>query len=434
MEFQKRSDGVSKAGFVYPLMSFSNPWFLAALTGIVGWFHLKLAADFLNLSRLGQTLPESLKGLMSDEERALAAEYHVATTKLDVWEDAVRLGLMIAFWCFGGFGWLDGIVMSIGLGSIGSGLVLISVVALLGMMVSLPFEAWSTFKIEAAFGFNKTTAGTFIADLVKSLLLVALLGLPLLALVLWLFETTRWAAALAWLTVALFGLLMTWIAPRFLMPLFLKFTPMPDSDLRRAIMALAEKLAFPVAGIFTVDGSRRSKKANAFFAGFGKTRRIALFDTLLEGHTQEEIVAVLAHEIGHAKLGHVPKLIGADLLQSALMFGLLHYAVHDERLFAAFGLMYPSTAMGLVLFSIVYGAWSKVLDPLFSALSRKHEFEADAFARESVGSPQPLMTALKKLSKDHLAHLTPHPLYVWLHYSHPPVGERLEMLSQSRTQ
>jgi STE24 endopeptidase len=300
---------------------------------------------------------------------------------------------------------------------------------LTSMMLRLPFELWSTFKVEAEFGFNKTTLGTFIADKLKALLLGALLGLPLLALVLWLFESTRWAALWAWLAVGLFGLLMTWIAPRFLMPLFLKFTPMEDGPLRRAIMALAEKLSFPVAGIFTVDGSRRSTKANAFFAGFGRTRRIALFDTLLEGHTQEEIVAVLAHEIGHAKLGHVPRMIAADLAQSALMFGLLHIALHDTRLFAAFGVAYPSVGIGLVLFSMIYGAWSHLIDPLFQALSRKHEFEADAFARESMGSAGPLASALKKLSKEHLAHLTPHPLYVWLHHSHPPVGQRLAALA-----
>ncbi len=411
-------------------MTFSNPWFTIALIGIIGWFHLKLVADLLNMSRLGAELPDSLKNLLSDEEKARATEYHVASTKLDVLQDATMLGLTLLFWWTGGFGWLDRSVTSVGMGSIGTGLLLICCLMLIQTLANLPFELWSTFKVEAEFGFNKTTPGTFVADKVKALVLGAVLGLPLLALVLWLFESTPWAAALAWLVVAMFGLLMTWIAPRFLMPIFLKFTPLEDGGLRQAIMALAEKLAFPVAGIFVVDGSRRSSKANAFFAGFGKSRRIALFDTLLEGHTQEEIVAVLAHEVGHAKLGHVPRMIAADLAQSALMFGLLHLALHDDRLFSAFGVMYPSTGMGLALFSIVYGAWSHLIDPLFQALSRKHEFEADAFAKASVGSPQPLMTALMKLSKDHLAHLTPHPFYVWLHFSHPPVAQRLAALER----
>ena len=410
-------------------MTLSNPWFLAAIVGILGWFHIKLLADLLNLSRLSKEVPEPMKDLVTPEDMEKTAEYHIASTKFSLLREAMMLALLLAFWFAGGFGWLDRWSMGFGLDSIGTGLVLLSALALGNMLISLPFEAWDTFKIEAEFGFNKTTPGTFISDNVKGVILSAVLGLPILAAVLWLLENLPYGFAWAWLAVALFGMFTSWIAPRLIMPMFMKFTPMEDSPLRQAISAPGEKLKFPVQDISIVDGSRRSTKANAFFTGFGKTKRIALFDTLIANHTQDEIVAVLAHEIGHNKLKHVPQQMALGLGMTALMFTLLHFALQDHRLFSAFGVMYPSTAMGLVLFSLVYGPWSNALDPFVQGLSRKHEYQADRFARESVGSAEPMASALKKLSKDHKAHLTPHPFYVWLHYSHPTTLERLVALS-----
>lgn len=411
-------------------MTLSNPWFLLATIGILGWFHVKLAAEFLNLSRLSREVPEPLRDLVTAEDQEKTIEYHVASGRLDILQDAIMLGLFIVFWWARGFQHLDAWSASFGMGSIGTGLLLTCALFVLQSLVSLPFAWWSTFKVEAAFGFNKTTPLTFIADRIKGLVLGALLGLPLLALILWLFEHVPYAALWAWVATSAGGLLMSWLSPRLIAPLFLKFTPLDDGPLRTAIMAMAEKLQFPVGDISVVDGSRRSTKANAFFTGFGRTRRIALFDTLLTSHTEEGIVGVLAHEIGHAKLGHVPKQIAVGLAQSALMFGLLHFALRDERLFSAFGVMYPSTAMGLILFSLVYGPWSHLLDASSQYLTRKHEFEADRFAAESTGSAAPLMDALKKLSRDHHAHLTPHPFYVKLHYSHPPLLERLRALEK----
>lgn len=412
-------------------MTFSNPWFLAALIGTLGWFHLKLVADVLNLSRLSKEVPEPMRGLVTEEDQERSIEYQLASTKLAVIEDSVMLALTLGFWWAGGFGWLDRAAMPLNIGTVWAGLVLLAVIGAAQMVISLPFEIWRTFGVETEFGFNKTTPGTFIMDRIKGLVLTALLGLPLMALILWFFEWSPYAALWSWLAVSGFGLLMSWLSPRLLMPLFMKFTPMPDGELRTAIFDLARKLDFPVGDISIVDGSRRSSKANAFFAGFGKTRRIALFDTLINGHTNEEIVAVLAHEIGHAKLKHVPQQIILGLLMSGLMFGLLHFALKDERLFHAFGVMYPTTAMGMVLFMLVYRPWSNLFDPLVQGLSRKHEFQADRFAREAVGGHEPLSAGLKKLSKDHLAHLTPHPFYVWLHYSHPPMLERLNALESA---
>ena len=411
-------------------MQLSNPWFLATLIGVLGWFHVELLAELLNLSRLGKEVPEPLRDLVTDKDLERTMEYHVTATKLDVIQDSAMLAVFLVFWWLGGFQRLDAWTISFGLGSIGTGLLLLSVLVLLQSLLGLPFALWSTFKVEAEFGFNKTTLGTFFADRIKGLSLGAVLGLPLLAVILWLFEHVPYAALWAWILTSAGGLLMSWLSPRLIAPLFLKFTPLEDGALRRAIMTLADKLQFPVGDISIVDGSRRSTKANAFFTGFGSTRRIALFDTLLTTQTEDGIVGVLAHEIGHAKLRHVPQQIAVGLAQSALMFGLLHFALQDARLFSAFGVMYPSPAMGLVLFSLVYGPWSHLLDAPLQGLTRKHEFEADRFAALSTGSPAPLMEALKKLSRDHLSHLTPHPFYVKLHYSHPPLLERLKALAE----
>ncbi len=410
----------------------SSPWFLVTAIGVIGWFHVKLVADFLNLSRLSQEVPEPLRDSISKEDQARAIEYQTAHAKVGIIQDSVRLGVFLAFWWCGGFQWLDVMTEGFGAGPVGTGLILIAVLFALQSLLGLPFEIWNTFGVEAAFGFNKTTPATFILDRLKGLVLGAVLGLPLLAVVLWLFERTPYAALWAWVVVSAAGLLISWLAPRLIAPLFLKFTPLQEGPLRRSIMAMAEKLRFPVGDISIVDGSRRSTKANAFFTGFGNQKRIALFDTLLDGYTEEGIVGVLAHEIGHCKLKHVPKQIAVGLAQSALMFGLLHLALHSEGLYTAFGVRYPSVAMGLVLFSIVYSPWSHLLDAPQQALTRKHEFEADRFAAESTGSAEPLMASLKKLTRDHLSHLTPHPFYVKLHYSHPPLLERLKALAAVR--
>jgi STE24 endopeptidase len=410
-------------------MQLDNPWFLMALLGVIGWFHVKLLAEVLNLKRVPLAVPGALRNVVTDEDLSRARDYQVDNSKMAVMTDAVRLAVLLGFWWLGGFAWLHSWVQSLGLGEITFGVVLLGTLYLLGLLISLPFTWYDTFHIEAKYGLNRTTPGTFISDQVKSLLLLCVLGGPLLALVLWLLKNVEGAMAWAWLTTVLFGLLMTWIAPRFLMPLFLKFTPLEPGSLREGIFELGSKLQFPLQEIYVVDGSRRSSKANAFFTGIGKNRRIALFDTLIETHDEKEILAVLAHEIGHAKLGHVPKMMIVGMLQSAALFAALHLALKDVRLYEAFGVREVVPALGLALFMLIWQPWSVLLELLDGTLSRKHEFEADAFARQAVGTGETLVSALKKLSRDHLAHLTPHPFYVALHHSHPPVLQRIEQLT-----
>ena len=411
-------------------MTFSNPWFFLALVAVLGLFHLDLIATLLNLSALRPQPPERLRSIVSDADHARTLDYARVSAKFDVLESSVSLGLMLGFWWAGGFGWLDALIRGWHLSPPGSGLAVVGVVYLLQSVASLPFDVYDTFVIEKQFGFNKTTPGTFIADRIKGLVLAALIGGPLVALLLRLFETSALAPLYAWLVVSAVSLLLSFLAPRLIMPLFYKFRPLDDAQLRDQIAALSQRLDFPVADVSVIDGSRRSTKANAFFTGFGRTKRIALFDTLLANHSHEEILAVLAHEIGHFKRRHVPKQIALSLVLSAIMFTLLHLALRDPRLCAAFGVGMPSVAWGFVFFGIIYRPLSTALGLISGHLSRKYEFEADAFAKEAMRSAAPMAEALTKLSRDHLSNPTPHPFYVFLNHSHPPVIERLAALER----
>lgn len=408
-------------------MTFANPWFIAALVGVLGVFHLEIIAAFLNLAQFRHALPQRLKEIFSAETVQKAGEYASQSAKLDLLRSTVSVAVLIAFWWIGGFGWLERWSAAWGWSEIKTGVGVIGLLLLVQNVLSLPFDAWDTFKIEAEYGFNRTTPGTFIKDRLKGLLLTALLGGPLLALILWFFQTQTNAVLYTWLTVAGFSIVMAWVSPRLLMPLFLKFQPLADGQLREALLALAARLKFPVVDVSVVDGSRRSSKANAFLSGFGKNKRIALFDTLIEKHSQAELEAILAHEIGHHKCRHVPQQLVLGLLESGLMFYLLHAALQSPAFFHAFGVSSMPLGIGLVLFSIIYQPLSLLLGLAGSALSRRHEFQADAFAKAACGA-EPLMAGLKKLSLDHLTHPNPHALTVWLHYSHPPIGQRLAAL------
>lgn len=411
-------------------MSFSNPWFIAALIGVIGVFHLEFIATLLNLARLGRAIPDSLSEVFSEETRAKLVDYIRDSKRVSFTRDVTMLGLLIVFWWSGGFGWLQGWAEAQGRGPVATGVFVIGLILLVQTWLGLPFEIWDTFGVEARYGFNKTTVGTFISDHFKSLALMAAIGLPVASVIVWFFQTQELAALYAWLFIAGFSILMTWLSPRVFMPLYLKFQPMKDGELREAIFDLAKKLDFPVKEVSVVDGSRRSTKANAFFAGFGKTRRIALYDTLLESHSKEEIVAILAHEIGHNKCRHVPGMIALSLAEMGLMLALMSWALKSPQFFAAFGVQGTPVGMGLVLFGMIYKPLGILTGLLGLAMSRKHEYEADAFAAKAVGSAQPLVEGLKRLSRDHLAHPQPHPLAVWLHYSHPPLIERLRALQR----
>ncbi|MEE8523160.1 MAG: M48 family metallopeptidase, partial [Thermoanaerobaculia bacterium] len=296
-------------------------------------------------------------------------------------------------------------------------------------LLGLPFQIFSTFVLEEHFGFNRTTGRIFAIDLVKSLILTVVLGGPLVAAVLWLFERAGNAAWLyCWMVSSVFLLVLIVAFPRWIMPLFNRFEPLGEGELRDAISAYAENTGFALADVFVIDGSRRSSRSNAFFTGFGRTKRIALYDTLVENHSVKELVAILAHEVGHYAKGHIKKGLILSILHNGLVFFLLSIVLDHRGLFEAFKMQHMSIYAGLVFFALLYSPVELILSLFLNLMARKHEFEADRFAAETTGTPAAMISALKKLSADNLSNLTPHPFYVFLNHSHPPLSQRVAAL------
>ncbi len=399
------------------------------LSSLVLVFAAQRTADLLNLTRLRGEAPEEFKDVFDGEKYAKALDYARARLKFSMVTSSFDLVVTLVFWFAGGFPAWDRLTRSFGRGEIATGLIYIGGLFYAQDLISLPFDLYSTFVLEQRFGFNRTSPSTFVLDKMKGWALTAVLGGALLAAVLAFFG---WAGGTAWLwawgATAFFGLLLQFIAPTWILPLFNKFTPLPDGELRTAIFDLARRVEYPLTNIFVMDGSKRSSKTNAFFTGFGKNKRIALFDTLVQQHTVPELTGVMAHEIGHYKEKHV--LLGAclSILQQGLMFFLLSLFVREPGLFQAFGLSVPSVPAGLVLFGMLYAPLSFFLGIGLHALSRRHEFQADRYALRVMKDPGPMVAALKKLSAANLSQLTPHPFYVALHYTHPPLPARISAL------
>jgi len=391
----------------------------------------------LNLKALQPNLPKKFKGVFDEEKYRKSQLYTAAGERFGIIESIVPLSVMIGFWFAGGFNLLDQWVRQLGLNATLSGSVFIIILLAAQYLISLPFSIYSTFSIEEKFGFNKTTPKTFIVDQVKTLILGALLGFPILMLVLWIFNSEPMAWLWAWLSLTAIQLLITYLAPTYIMPLFNKFTPMEDGELKTAIEKMAAKCDFPLTELYIMDGSKRSSKSNAFFTGFGKNKKIALFDTLIENQTTDELVGVLAHEIGHFKCKHIVKRLLTGVITTAVIFFLLGLATDKsgpfaEPLFKAFYIQPENISVhaGLVFFMILFTPVSRILSIFGNISSRKHEFEADAYASDVQETPEHLISALKKLSSDNLVNLTPHPLPVFLNYSHPPMLQRLDALEK----
>lgn len=301
---------------------------------------------------------------------------------------------------------------------------LIATVLLLGIP-NLPLSWWEQFRLEARFGFNKSTLGLWISDKVKGALLGIAIGWPLLAALLSLVSV---AGPLWWLwgfgLIFTFQILMLVLYPKLILPLFNKLTPLPEGDLRDRLMALGNRTGFKAKAIEVIDGSKRSAHSNAYFTGFGRFRRIVLFDTLIQQLSAEELEAVLAHEVGHYRCGHIPKLVAMSALMLLGGLGAIAWLASSGWFNSAFGFAPNDTAASVLLFGLLSGAATFWLTPLSNALSRKHEYEADAFAREAMGGPGPLVGALRKLAQKNLSNLTPHPLFSAFYYSHPTLVER----------
>ncbi len=411
-----------------------NVYGLVILFALLFTYAVNLIADLLNLGALSRDLPGEFQGVYDAEKYRRSQEYSGTRLKFGIVFSSYELLKILLFWHFGGFNFLDEWVRGFGWMDIPAGLFYVGVLLAANELSNLPFEIYSTFVIEQHFGFNKTSPSTFFFDRLKTYALTALFGGLALAAV---FYFLSWAGEASWLWVwgvgTLFLLLIQFIAPTWIMPLFNKFTPLGEGELKSAIMDYAKSVGFPLKGIFVIDGSRRSTKTNAFFTGFGENKRIALFDTLIAKHSITEMVAILAHEIGHYKMRHIYKSIFLTVAQLGLLSYLLGIFIHEPGLFAAFGMAHLSAYAGIIFFSMLYTPISFFIAILLQMYSRHNEFEADRYSVSTYNQPEALARALKTLSVSNLSNLTPHPLYAFLKYTHPPVMERLKAISDLQT-
>lgn len=408
-----------------------NIYAIIIVSFLILHFVVELVAEILNLGSLGTGLPEEFRDVFDADKYEKSQCYTRTRTKFGLVSSTFDLAVLLLFWWAGGFNWLDLLARGWGFGPVMTGLFFMGILFVAKLLLSLPFSIYSTFVIEERFGFNKTTAGVFAADQLKAVLLSLVLGTPMLAAVLYLFELGGNLAWLyCWIIAALFILVVQFIAPTWIMPLFNKFTPLEEGELRISIMEFAARVKFDLENIFVMDGSKRSSKSNAFFTGFGRHKRIALFDTLIDQHSVPELVAVLAHEIGHYKKQHILQSLVISIVHMGVIFYLLSFFLTSQGLFDAFGMEHMSIYGGLIFFSLLFAPVDTVLSFLLQALSRKNEYEADRFAATHLHESDSMINALKKLSATNLSNLTPHPFYVMLHYSHPPLLRRLEALRQ----
>lgn len=400
------------------------------ITLLAEWL-IALIADICNLKAVRVQLPAEFGDVYDAERYRTAQQYLKVRTRFGWIVALFDLALLLLMWFSTGFAVMDQWVRSWQWHPVVSGVAYLGILMLAKAIVGLPFHYWATFVIEARFGFNQTDFPTWVKDKLKALLLGLLLGIPLLVAVLSFFE---YAGAMAWLygwaAATGFVLIVQLVAPTWILPLFNRFEPLPDGDLKTAIFDYARRVDFAVDRIFVMDGSRRSTKANAFFTGFGKRRRIVLFDTLIENHGIDELVAILAHEVGHFKKKHVLQMLALGILQMGVMFFLLSLFIRLPALFEAFFVPNPSVYAGLVFFGLLYRPMDFFLGLGLQALSRHNEFDADRFAGQTAPRPRALADALKKLSAHNLGNLFPHPFYVMLHDSHPPVIQRLRALKE----
>ncbi|RJP87651.1 MAG: M48 family peptidase [Desulfobacteraceae bacterium] len=400
------------------------------LFAVLGDFLLHMTADLLNLKRLSRYLPEQFQDLYDARRYAASQEYLRINTRFKWAVSVVDILLFLGVWFGKGFPLIDVWVRSVSSQPVVIGLLYIGILFLLKWIVSLPFDIYSTFVIEERFGFNQTTWKIFVSDMVKKALLGIAMGGVLIGLVLSFFEYAGPDAWwICWVGIAVFMLIMQLVVPTWVMPLFNKFKPLAPGKLKDAIVAYAESIHFSLQNIFVMDGSKRSRKSNAFFTGFGRYKRIVLYDTLINNHSINELVTVLAHEMGHYIKKHVFWMLAAGIVQTGIMLYLLSFFISSPMLFETFYMETPSVYAGLVFFGLLYAPVDFFMGIMMQFFSRRNEFAADRFATETTSDPASFALALKKLAVHNLSNLTPHPLYVFLNYSHPPVLERIEAIS-----
>jgi STE24 endopeptidase len=402
------------------------------------FFFLELGWDFsLTLLNLGHVrknaavVPAAFAGVVDAETHARSVSYTLIHGRFGMISGAVSSAALLAIVLTGFLGLLDAAARSLPLHPYFQSILFMGAVSLVFGVIQLPFSLYATFVIEARFGFNRTTPKLFVIDMLKGLAISTVIGVPVLLALFWFMDRTGqlwWIWAFGAMTA--FQLVMSILAPLVIAPMFNKFTPLPEGALKDRIMDLASRLGFRTRGIFVVDSSRRSRHSNAYFTGLGRAKRIVLFDTLVSSHTEEEVVSVLAHEIGHEKRNHIKKGLAISTALSLAGFWILSLLVHWTPLYQAFGFAQPGYHSLLVLLAFCSGPFTFFLQPLFTIRSRRQEYEADRFAVQGVGSAAGLKSALLRLSRDNLSNLSPHPLYSFFHYSHPTLAERIAALDR----
>lgn len=408
-----------------------NIYLLIILSALIGEFLLRTLVRVLNLKALDPGLPNEFQGYYDEEKYARSQEYTRVNTRFAFFTTSFDLIVILVFILFGGFNFVDQIIRGFGLSTLPSGLAFFGILFFASDLISTPFSLYQNFVIEEDFGFNKMTLKTFILDKLKGYLLTLALGGVFLTAILFFFEKTgEYGWLYAWGIIGLFMILIQPLFTLVIAPMFNKFTPLEKGELRTAIENYAQKVGFPLSRIDVMDGSKRSAKSNAYFSGFGKQKRIALFDTLLEKHSNDEMVAILAHEVGHYKKHHIKVGILISILHTGLLFWLLSIFIDNPGLFEAFKMKEISVYGGLTFFMILYSPVELVLSVIMNAVSRRNEFQADAYSAKTTEKSEHLISGLKNLSVSNLGNLTPHSLSVLLDHSHPPVLERITALKK----
>jgi STE24 endopeptidase len=403
-----------------------NIYLTIILLIIIGDYVLDVIVETLNVKHAKTDLPKEYEGYYHAEGYEKAQDYLKENTRFGIITDTITTPIIVAFILVGGFNFVDQVARSLALGPVLTGLIFAGILVVGSQVISIPFSIYGTFVIEEKYGFNRSTVRTFVLDILKTWLLTAIIGGTVFSIILWFFgKAGNLAWVYCWIVVVLFQIVITFLAPVVILPLFNKFYPLQDGDLKTAIENYARAQHFKMKGVFKMDASKRSTKSNAFFAGFGRFRRIVLFDTLMEKHTVEELVSILAHEMGHYKKKHIMKYILISIITTGLMFFVVSLFMNNQGLFSAFKMQNTSIYASLFFFAFLYAPINMVISIFSKVLSRRHEYEADAYALTTYGKPESMISGLKKLTVDNLSNLTPHPLKVFLSYSHPPVLERI---------
>lgn len=395
---------------------------------LVAGFIVDKIINYLNAQHYNDPIPDPLKDVFDEEEYAKSQKYKRENYRFNLLTSSVSLLATLAFFFLDGFAFVDEIARSISENSIIITLVFFGIIMLTSDILSTPFSYYQTFVIEEKYGFNKTTLKTFFLDKLKGWLMMIVVGGLLLSAIVWFYESTGsnfWLYA--WALVSFFAIFMNLFYARLIVPLFNKQSPLEEGTLRSQIESYAEKVGFTLDKIFIIDGSKRSTKANAYFSGFGSEKRVTLYDTLINDLNEDEIVAVLAHEVGHYKKKHIIINLIVSLLTTGFTLWLLSLFVGNQLLTEALNVSQPSFHIGLIAFGVLYSPISEITGLIMNYLSRKFEYQADNYAKTTFES-EPLVSALKKLSKNNLSNLTPHPAYVFARYSHPTLLQRFQNL------